>query len=119
MKYLFTADELAFQEQVRREIRAILPAKLAQRTRESIHLSRGEMAEWHGLLHSKGWGAHHSPQKFGGTGWDPVRRFLFEAECAQADAPPTSVFGLYLVGPTLQVFGSDAQQERYLPGIRD
>lgn len=119
MHHLFTADELAFQETMRSEIRALLPPHLAQRTRESIHLSRDDMAEWNRLLHQKGWAAHHWPEEHGGTGWDPVRRFLFEAECAQADAPPTSVFGLYLVGPTLHAFGTDAQKARYLPGILD
>lgn len=119
MDHLFTADELEFRDRMRGEIRALLPSRLAQRTRETIHLSRDEMAEWNELLHQRGWAAHHWPEEHGGTGWDPVRRFLFEAECAQADAPPTSVFGLYLVGPTLHAFGSDAQKARYLPGILD
>lgn len=119
MNHLFTADELEFQDKMRSEIRALLPPHLAQRTRKTIHLSRDDMAEWNRLLHEKGWAAHHWPEEYGGTGWDPVRRFLFEAECAQADAPPISVFGLYLVGPTLHAFGSEAQKARYLPGILD
>lgn len=117
MDDLFTPDELAFRDRVGHDIRAILPAHLAARTRSTVHHSRAEFAEWNRMLAEKGWAAHHWPEGAGGTGWTPVQRFLFESECAQADAPPLSVFGVYLVGPTLIAFGSEAQKHRYLPGI--
>ena len=72
---------------------------------------------WHHALHQRGWAAPHWPKEYGGTGWTPMQRFIFENECARADAPPLSVFGLNLVGPTLYTFGTQAQKARYLPKI--
>ena len=118
MDTFFSDAEQAFRAEVRAFIRANLPADLAARVRAGIHLSRADMARWNAILDAKGWAAHHWPQVYGGPGWTPIQRFLFEAECADADAPPLSVFGVYLVGPTLYTFGSQAQKEAYLPGIR-
>ncbi len=42
---------------------------------------------------------------------------IFDAECARADAPPLSPFGLKMVGPVLIGFGTPEQKERFLPGI--
>lgn len=117
MDAFLTLEERRFRDEIRGRISSILPPELAQATRRGIHLSREQMARWNGILHEQGWGAHHWPVEFGGPGWTPVQRFIFESECARADAPPTSVFGLYLVGPTLYTFGSDAQKARYLPPI--
>lgn len=117
MLSLLTPAELAFRDRIRAEIRALLPPHLARRNDETIHYTRAEFAEWNRLLNGKGWAAHHWPKEYGGTGWTAVERFIFEAECAQAGAPPISVFGLYLVGPTLYTFANEAQKARYLPGI--
>lgn len=118
MDSLFTDDERAFRREVRASIRALLPEDLAEKTRAGIHLSRADMARWNRILDERGWAAHHWPAAHGGTGWTPIQRFIFEAECADADAPPLSVFGVYLVGPTLYTFGSEEQKARYLPPIR-
>lgn len=117
MDHLFTAEELAFRDQVRARLDEILPPHLRQETRTHLHMSREVMAEWNAILAAEGWSAHHWPREAGGTGWTPIQRFLFEAELARAEAPPLSVFGVYLVGPTLNAFGSDAQKALYLPGI--
>ncbi len=117
MDAFLTREERRFRDEIRERIAHILPPELAQATRRGIHLSRERMARWNGILHEQGWGAHHWPVEFGGPGWTPVQRFIFESECARADAPPTSVFGLYLVGPTLYTFGTEAQKARYLPPI--
>lgn len=117
MDDFFTAEERAFREIVRAEIAAMLPEHLARHTRSHLHMPREVMAEWNRILHSRGWSAHHWPKEFGGPGWTPIQRFIFESELARADAPPLSVFGIYLVGPTIFSFGSPEQKARYLPGI--
>jgi len=55
--------------------------------------------------------------EFGGTGWSPVERYIFEKECALADAPGLPVLGLKLLAPVLYTYGSPAQQRNYLPKI--
>lgn len=118
MDAFLTPEERTFRTQIRDAIATLLPADLARKTREAVHYSREDMARWNAILDARGWGAPHWPEDYGGSGWTAVQRFIFEAECAAADAPPTSVFGIYLVGPTLYSFGTTDQKQRYLPGIR-
>lgn len=117
MDEFFTAEERRFRDHVRAAIAEMLPEHLAAHTRSHLHMTREIMAEWNRILHTRGWSAHHWPEEFGGPGWTPIQRFIFESELARADAPPISVFGIYLVGPTLYSFGTEAQKTRYLPGI--
>jgi alkylation response protein AidB-like acyl-CoA dehydrogenase len=109
--------EEAFRQEVRSFIAESLPADLAARTRLDFRARREDMQAWNAILYRKGWSAPSWPKEYGGTGWSPVERHIFANECAAADAPPLSVFGLQLAGPTIYTFGSDAQKRRHLPGI--
>lgn len=113
----FTAEEQAFREQVR----AFLADKLPEDIRETLLSGRFPSAEhirrWQQILHEKGWGAPSWPTEFGGPGWGPVERYIFEEETALAGAPRQLPFGLSMVGPVVMQFGSDEQKAKYLPRI--
>jgi alkylation response protein AidB-like acyl-CoA dehydrogenase len=109
--------ENAFRQGVRSFIAESLPPELAARTRLDFRPRREDMQAWNAILYRKGWSAPSWPKEYGGTGWSPVERHIFADECASADAPPLSVFGLQLAGPTIYTYGSDAQKRRHLPGI--
>jgi alkylation response protein AidB-like acyl-CoA dehydrogenase len=109
--------EEAFRQEVRSFIAESLPADLAARTRLDFRPRREDMQAWNAILFRKGWSAPSWPKEYGGTGWSPVERHIFADECAAADAPPLSVFGLQLAGPTIYTYGSGAQKQRHLPGI--
>jgi hypothetical protein len=109
----FTAGQQAFRE----EIRAFLTAHLPERLREGARCTPTVFAEpdigreWQRILYDQGWLAYNWPAEFGGTGWSPVQRYLFEKECALADAPGLPVLGLKLLGPVdLHVRHSGAAQ---------
>ena len=109
--------EEAFRQEVRSFVAESLPPELAARTRLDFRPRREDMQAWNGILHRKGWSAPSWPKEYGGTGWSPVERHIFADECAAADAPPLSVFGLQLAGPTIYTYGSETQKRRHLPGI--
>ena len=68
------------------------------------------VANWRPLVH---W-----PTEFGGRGASLTETAIFFEELGRADAPlPANVLGLLLGGPTLMVWGTDEQKERYLPPI--
>jgi alkylation response protein AidB-like acyl-CoA dehydrogenase len=113
----FTAEERAFREEVRTFIRSSLPPALAEKTRQRIHLDKADFVAWHKILHARGWGAPNWPQQYGGPGWTPVQRYIFDEECASSDAPPLVPFGISMVGPVIYTFGTDAQKAKYLPRI--
>lgn len=60
------------------------------------------------------------PVEHGGRGLSVAHRVAFYEEYARADAPDkVNHLGEELLGPTLIAFGTAAQQQRFLPGIRD
>ena len=77
--------------------------------------NRDTYLAWHRSLFEKGWAAPGWPQQYGGTGWTPTQRYIFEKECARADCFPILPFNISMVGPVIYTFGSDEQKQRFLP----
>lgn len=119
MDTLDSTEMRAFRREVRDFVTANLPKPLEQRCRQGFHPSKEDMREWTAILHGKGWSAPHWPTRYGGTGWSPLKRMVFDIELAEAWAPAPSPFGLHLIGPVIYTFGTDQQKERYLPRILD
>ncbi len=121
MNMAFSDEELAFRD----EVRAFLAAELSDHLREgarctpSVFVEPDIGDEWQRILHARGWAGYNWPAEHGGTGWDPVKRYIFEKECALAGAPALSVLGLKLVAPVIIAFGTPEQQQRFLPRILD
>ena len=112
-----SAAESAFRDEVRAFLAESLPEALRQKVEKSQHLSRDDFLAWHKILYAKGWIAPGWPEKFGGTGWSPMQRHIFDDELATACAPPILPFGLAMVGPVIMNFGNEAQKAHYLPRI--
>jgi alkylation response protein AidB-like acyl-CoA dehydrogenase len=117
----FSQQELAFREEVRAFLAESLPEHIREGARNtpSVFVEPDIGDEWQRILFEKGWLAYHWPTEAGGTGWDPVQRYIFEKECALADAPALSVLGLKLVAPVIYTFGTPEQKARFLPRILD
>ena len=117
MDLRFTPAETAFRAEVRSFFKAALPAAIRDKITAGHHAGKQDMVAWTKILHAKGWAVPHWPVEFGGTGWDPIRQYIFQDEMQQAACPPTLAFGVSMVGPVIIAFGSDAQKSRYLPAI--
>ncbi|BFG75583.1 acyl-CoA dehydrogenase family protein [Paraburkholderia terrae] len=119
MDLTFTAEEQAFRAEVLDFLRTSLPQQTAQKVHAGKHLTRDDMAQWHGILNAKGWLANHWPSEYGGPGWNAVQKFIFENECAIAGAPRIVPFGVNMLGPVLIRYGNEAQKRYWLPRILD
>ncbi|MGO4831955.1 acyl-CoA dehydrogenase family protein [Rhizobiaceae sp. 2RAB30] len=117
MEFSLSPEEASFREEVRAFLRERLPKDIARRFGRGYHPPKEDLKRWQAILHEKGWSAPHWPVEWGGPGWSPMQQFIFDDECALADAPPPSPFGLRLVGPVLYTFGSPEQKAAYLPKI--
>jgi alkylation response protein AidB-like acyl-CoA dehydrogenase len=117
MDLTFSPEEQAFREEVRAFLARALTTAMRRSVLEGLHVPAEETVAWQRLLHRQGWGGPGWPVEFGGTGWDPIRQYVFEEECAAAGAPRLLPFGLKMVGPVIMRFGSEAQQRRFLPRI--
>lgn len=117
----FSPEDKAFRE----EVRGFLDENLSQHLREGTRATPGVFAEpdianeWQAILHRKGWLAYNWPVDCGGTGWTPIQRYIFEKECALADAPSLPVLSLKLLGPVICHFGTPEQKAQLLPRILD
>jgi alkylation response protein AidB-like acyl-CoA dehydrogenase len=72
---------------------------------------------WQNALNERGWLAVHWPKEYGGTGWGPVQRHIFDEEITAAGAPTIVPFGVSMVAPVIIKFGTEEQKRRYLPRI--
>jgi alkylation response protein AidB-like acyl-CoA dehydrogenase len=113
----YSAQELAFREEVRAWLEANLPHDLREKVANYEELSKEDLLRWHRILAKKGWVAPAWPVEWGGTGWSVVERYLFEEECGYAGAPPLVPFGLQMCAPVLLRFGTEEQKKRFLPRI--
>jgi pimeloyl-CoA dehydrogenase large subunit len=117
MDLRFTPEELAFRDEVREFFRTAVPDKIRRKLVEGRHLAKDDIVSWQRILNAKGWAVPHWPVEWGGTGWDPVRQYIFLDEMQQTPAPSPLQFGVYMVGPVIIAFGNEAQKRRFLPRI--
>jgi alkylation response protein AidB-like acyl-CoA dehydrogenase len=105
----------------RKEVRAFtlehLPPDLAHKGELGLMIEKDDYVRWQKILRQQGWFAAAWPTEYGGAGWDLEKQLTFLQEAALNNAPMISPYGVNMVGPVLQEFGTDAQKEKYLPGI--
>jgi len=117
MDLAFSPEERAFREEVRAFIAERLPADIRRKVQAGDPLVKDDYARWHRILSERGWVAPSWPQQYGGTGWTPVQKHIFEEEISYGWAPRLLPFGLSMVAPVIIEFGNDEQRARYLPKI--
>jgi alkylation response protein AidB-like acyl-CoA dehydrogenase len=111
----FTPEEEAFAQ----EVRAWLAANLELPPRFTLLADEIEWGrEWQAKLAAGRWVGIHWPEEYGGRGASPVQVAIFNMEYARSRAlQPVNRVGINLAGPTLLAHGTDAQKQRWLPGI--
>lgn len=86
-------------------------------TQQWLHAPFDLWRRWQAALFAHGWSAPHWPTEYGGPGWTPLQRFLFEVEAVSGGAPVLPALGLKLAAPVIYTYGNAEQKARYLPGI--
>ena len=115
----YSAEELAFRNQVREWLADNLPADIREKVVHYHHLAKEDYLRWHKILAAKGWAVPHWPVEWGGTGWNVTERYLYEEEFGLAGAPGLPPFGPTMCASVLLRFGTPAQKQRFLPRIRE
>ncbi|MFN3856654.1 MAG: acyl-CoA dehydrogenase family protein [Caulobacter sp.] len=109
----FLPEHAEFRKEVRDWIEANFPQAIRDKQKTGEHLNKEEILSWHKILYKKGWLTPSWPVEHGGTGWDPVRKYIFSEELARAGTTGPS-FGLGMIGPVLYTFGTPDQKENLL-----
>ncbi|HEU4973880.1 MAG TPA: acyl-CoA dehydrogenase family protein [Baekduia sp.] len=114
MDLTFSESEAAFRD----ELRAWFENNQAGPMPEGDDAAYAWRRDWQRRLAEGGWAGVHWPREYGGRGATMTQSAIFFEELGRARAPlPANVLGLLLAGPTIMVWGDDAQKERYLPPI--
>lgn len=117
MEFALDPADAEFRDEARAFLRDYLLPELARREARGFHLPRAVTAEWHRTLYRQGWIAPNWPREFGGTGWTPIRKYLYEIEYGLANAPELSLIALSMAGPVICRFGSPELRGRFLEPI--
>ena len=111
MDFNFTPEEEAFRQEVR--------AFIAEHKPENDPPTPEETKAWHAKLAEKKWIGFSWPKEAGGGGASFIEQFILKEEMSTAKAPPlgTDFMGLTWVGPSIIKYGTQAQQEKFLPQL--
>ena len=115
----YTAEEQAFQSEIRAFMAENLPKRIAHKVRYHKRLTKDDMVEWHAILNKAGYLTGHWPKEFGGRSWNAIERSIFDEEMSLAYGPRMVPFGVNMLAPVLMAFGTPEQQQHYLPRIAD
>jgi acyl-CoA dehydrogenase len=115
----FSAEELAFQQEVREFLANNLPQEIVEGTAHngSVFVEKELALQWQAILVEKGWAVPQWPTEHGGTDWTPAQKYLFSKECYMAGAPMLIPLGLLMLAPVIMAFGTEEQKAEYLPKI--
>ena len=118
MELSYSDEDVAFRDALRAFLKENVKPEVAEKVRlGKADLTKEEMEDWHARLNARGWLAQNWPKEFGGAEWSAVQRSIYEEEACKANAPRIVPFGLSMLAPVLQKFGSKEQQDYWLPRI--
>ncbi|WP_340647036.1 acyl-CoA dehydrogenase family protein [Phenylobacterium sp.] len=115
----FSQGDLAFRDEVRAFIAQAFDDDMRAHMGQSknAHIDKTGQVRWWKRLNEKGWMAPDWPAEYGGTGWTPAQKYIFDMEMALAGAPDTSNMGVRMCAPVVMAFGTDDQKKQHLPKI--
>jgi alkylation response protein AidB-like acyl-CoA dehydrogenase len=115
MDLRFTAEEIAFRDELGKFFRREIPAEIRRKVSEGRKLAREDYLTSQKILHASGLATPNWPVAWGGKDWSPVQRYIFVEELQAAAVPQPLGFNVNMVGPVIATFGSEAQKQRFLP----
>ncbi|MBA4180903.1 MAG: acyl-CoA dehydrogenase [Anaerolinea sp.] len=117
MDFRLTPAQIALRDEVRAWLRGVMTPEM-----EAFPYSEEEdpprLKAFNKLLAAKGWIAPAWPREYGGMALGPVDQLVFGDEMAYWRAPNGARGpAVGYAGPTIQMYGTEEQKARHLPGI--
>ncbi|NIB41029.1 acyl-CoA dehydrogenase [Pseudomaricurvus alkylphenolicus] len=113
-----------FRQQVRQWLRDNCPVSMRTPAAEDeqiwggrhIEFQSREQQQWFERMRDKGWFAPDWPIEYGGGGLDRKQAAILNQEMTRLQCrPPQLNLGIWMLGPVLLEFGSEAQKQEHLP----
>jgi alkylation response protein AidB-like acyl-CoA dehydrogenase len=100
-------------------MREIMTTKVPQEVRDKVRLGRtlgkDDIVAAHKALHAEGVAVPSWPEEYGGCGWTPLQKAIWNTEMQLAYVPPPLAFNAGMIGPVIAQFGSKELKDRFLP----
>ena len=122
MRFTHETDIESFRDEVRQFIADELPGeeeRLAQSLRggfESLQEEYDYTMGFQKKLADRDWLAMAWPEEYGGGGASHMRQLVYNEEMSYAGAPVMNM-GISWVGPSLMLYGTEEQKQKYIPPI--
>ena len=122
MLFRDSPEQAAFRAEIREFLDAELPSEVWNMRSDREEWTEEEAAfakQFLAQLAERGWLTLGWPKEFGGGGADFVTQTVYMEEMSSRGAPGAYDQGIWLAGPALMREGTEEQQDRWLPGLRD
>ncbi|WP_420436063.1 acyl-CoA dehydrogenase family protein [Candidatus Poriferisocius sp.] len=119
MDIRFTADEIAFRDELRAWLTDVLPTLGDPPNSDDWTARREWDTGWQRMLYDAGYAGINWPSEFGGRGSTPTEHLIFLEETTRMGAPYVGMnfVGQLHAGPTLILEATSEQQARHLPAM--
>ena len=120
MDLRYTADEIAFRDELRDWLHTVLPTIGPKPADDTDFDARREYdTAWQRMLFDAGYAGINWPTEVGGRGSTPTEHLIFLEETERLGAPyvGSNFVGLLHAGPTLVVEATPEQKAKHLPAI--
>ncbi|MBL9009602.1 MAG: acyl-CoA dehydrogenase family protein [Alphaproteobacteria bacterium] len=117
-----TPELAAFRAEAREWLATNFPASLKGRAAIMVNLNvetdEPDFLAWKRAMGAKGWGVPTWPKAYGGGGLSKDEARVLSQEMVKIGAfSPIGGMGVMMFGPTLLEYGTEAQKQRFMPGI--
>lgn len=118
MQVGYAAEDEAFRAELRAWFETHYPRFVAAWPQAPDPNALDWRRAWEDYVCQAGWSGLGWPLAYGGKAWSLTRQAIFHEEQARIGAPlGVNLIGHGILAPTLIHFASEAQKQRYLPGI--
>ncbi|MEX0663949.1 MAG: acyl-CoA dehydrogenase family protein [Acidimicrobiia bacterium] len=127
MDFAYTPEDVAFRNELCEWLDENLPKFLADWTSDddpgggrlaAIGRTQERRRDWQRRLNDGNWAAINWPKDWGGREATPAQNVIYAEEMARVRAPGIyNANGLWQIGPMIITWGTEEQQQRWLPGI--
>ncbi|MXY35164.1 MAG: acyl-CoA dehydrogenase [Dehalococcoidia bacterium] len=122
MRFTHESDVESFRDEVRQFIADELPSEEERQERalrggfETVQEEYDYTMGFQKKLAGRDWLAMAWPEEYGGGGASHMRQLVYNEEMSYAGAPVMNM-GISWVGPSLMLYGTDEQKQKYIPPI--
>lgn len=115
MRLELSDDMQAFRAEMRTFFTTEVADDIRDAVREGRELSKEQIVSSMQTLNAAGLAVPHWPEAYGGRGWSPLQRHIWNEEMQRACVPTPLAFNASMIGPVIAAFGSEEQKQEFLP----